>query len=149
MSVKLAEVLEHIRREPLPWRLMETLTECGRDTADVAAVISRAEAKAKINAQGQKRAAFSTCMTCWDTVRQHPTWLENPAAALARVLNDVRWRNDTRAELVNRELRVLAALTTAHPEEFAEMMVGLAGTTDLAARRRARRDGVKPFGGAS
>lgn len=127
--------LEHVERAALPWR-DENLTECGLPTAGHP-VITREAWLAKVKAQGKQRAAFTTCMTCWDAACRNATWDEDPVRAVDRAASD--WR---RKDQLATELRALALLVAAHRAEFEETLAGLADVGDLAARRRARRRGA-------
>jgi hypothetical protein len=127
--------MEHIERAPLPWR-DETLTECGLPTAGHP-VITRAAWLAKLRQQGKQRAAFTTCMTCWDAACRNSPWNDDPVRAIDRAASD--WR---RKDQFAAELRAIALLVDAHRDEFREAMAGLADVGDLAARRRARRRGA-------
>lgn len=60
--------VDHIAREPLPWRTRPHLTECGKPVEPLGdRVVSRGTIETRIRDIGQKRAAFTTCMTCVDT----------------------------------------------------------------------------------
>lgn len=127
---------EHvIRRSSLPWRPPEDhLTECGRLARDHAA-ITYDEFTRKLRTQGQQRAAMSTCMTCWNTANRYESWAVDPVDAIRREILGQRGDTDT----FRRELRALAALVEAHPDEFTGYLDGLQQTADLAARRLAKR----------
>jgi hypothetical protein len=126
--------MEHVERAPLPWR-DETLTECGLPTAGHP-VLTRDAWTDKVRTLGQQRAAFTTCMTCWEAARRNASWAEDPVRALNRATSD--WR---RQDILADELRAIALLVDAHRDEFRETLAGLADVGDLAARRRARRSG--------
>jgi hypothetical protein len=97
-------------------------------------VLSRDEVIAKIKDQGQQRAAMSTCMTCWGTASRHDTWAGKPSSVLAR---DVYARDGS--DLLDRELRALALLVEAHPDEFADTMESLGLATPFRAQQAKRR----------
>jgi len=123
---------EHVRRPDLPWRV-STMTECGKPTNDVKAVIGRDDLLAKLKRDGVQRAAYTTCMTCLNTARQWPEWGQDPVKALSREFfsaTDPRLKD---------ELRALAALVAEHREEFDGYVRGLTETVSLDAARRARR----------
>jgi hypothetical protein len=84
------EVLDHVKRPPLPWR-DEQLTECGKRIIDVASCVTRDEVIAKVKKQGKQRAAMSTCMTCWQTTARHRDWAASPCDVIARWLEKVSW----------------------------------------------------------
>ena len=130
---------DHVRRLDLPWR-ETTMTECGRQLADVATWITREELVARVKTDGIQRAAYSTCMTCLETAKRWPAWSENPAQALSRELG--HWgRPDEQTQV---ELRAIALLIAAHREEFDETVAGLKGTVSLAAARQAKRRRALP-----
>lgn len=126
--------MEHIERSPLPWR-DDTLTECGLPTAGHP-VISRDAWLDKVKRLGKQRAAFTTCMTCWDAACRNASWEEDPIRAVQRVCSDYRQKDQTQ-----NELRAIALLVAAHRAEFDETLAGLGAVGDLAARRRRRRTG--------
>lgn len=125
-------VMEHVERPPLPWRSIER-TECGLPVAGHP-VISRDDFVAKVKAQGKQRAAFTTCMTCWETALRWPTWEQDPVQRLSRETYGGRIDVHFRAELT-----AIAALVAAHRDEFDDMLSGLAETVSLADRRTAHR----------
>lgn len=123
---------EHVRRPDLPWRV-SALTECGRPVGELAHVIERPALLAKVHRDGIQRAAYTTCMTCLDTVRNRPDWDTDPVRALSREFYstaDPRFAD---------ELRAIAALVAAHRDEFDDYMAGLKETTRLDEARRNRR----------
>lgn len=142
---------DHLIRPLLPWRdPTDGLTECGL-TAEGHRWITLAEANQRIKAQGGRRAAFTLCMTCVDTVNRHQSrsFDEQPCGSLLRELEwawgRLRWqRSDmgddaiVRARRIDIEVRAIGALVEAHREEFDEFVAGHADTEDLTARRVAR-----------
>lgn len=140
-----APVLDHIERVPLPWRNGWRTTECGKRAEDVASVIDHDAAKRKFTAQGQQRAAMSTCMTCANTANRHWfTWEASPADVLDRWLLSNRWgQNSSKPESVqiNRELHAIAILIEAHRDEFDELVDGMGQAVSLADRRRTAKRG--------
>lgn len=124
--------LEHIERAALPWR-DERLTECGLPTAGHP-VLTRDQWIEKVRQLGKQRAAFTTCMTCWEAAQRNAAWSDDPVRAITRAASD--WR---RKDLFADELRAIALLLDAHREEYRETLAGLGNVGDLAARRRARR----------
>jgi hypothetical protein len=138
--------MEHVVRSRPPWRRGEDLTECGKAISAVHVAISRDAFIGKVKRQGQQRSALTTCMTCWNTARNHPSWQENPVASLVREAMRVRWQMPGRdgADLTFLdELRAIEALIAAHPDEWDELLTGLGQTTRLDERRfrRPRRHG--------
>ena len=148
--------LDHLSRPPLPWRAPH-LTECGKplDTIDAGRIISRDQLRKRVADIGQKRAAFSTCMTCWATAGR---WPDDPATALYREVGVV-WRTPpsyydfaprssegedrrshdeakARRDRFVGELEAIQALIEAHRGEFAAYLAGLDETVSLADRRR-------------
>lgn len=149
-------LLDHLSRPPLPWRAPH-LTECGKplDTIDAARIISRDQLRKRVDDIGQKRAAFSTCMTCWSTAGR---WPDDPWTALYREVSVV-WRTPpsyydyapsrdeggqrgahdeakARRDRFVGELEAIQALIEAHREEFDGYLAGLDETVSLADRRR-------------
>lgn len=124
--------LDHVIRYEPPWRIAGSLTECGRLVVDVASVVERDALRAKIAAQGQQRAAFTTCMVCWDRTKYYSSWAKDPCDVMAR---DSRGHSDQ----LHRELQALSVLVEHHREEFEGIMAGLADAGDLEQRRKERR----------
>ena len=137
----MSETLEHVLRALPPWRTGAE-TECGRAASDTGRVISRDEFVAKVNRQGQQRAAMSTCMTCWQTAQRHHDWAHSPSSVLEREVNRAtHWRKAGEEEpLIDRELRAIAALIDAHRDEFDGYLAGLGETLSLDELRARRRD---------
>lgn len=151
----LPEPLEHVERPQPPWRDLH-LTECGRDTATVP-VITRDQLIAKVKHQGQQRAAFTTCMTCWQRCRYTQAWDTNPVSCLMREAARYEHISMRRALFTDRklappenqriteagrfrdELLAIAALIDAHRDEFDEFVAGLGDTVQLDAARRAKQ----------
>lgn len=134
--------VQHVLRAAPPWRRHPVLTECGNKIREPERLITREQLAARVRKLGQKRAAYSTCITCWEAAKDHRGWDVDPASVIAR---DVRYRNRWGYEdddPMNREFRALAALVEAHLEEWDELVTGLDQTVSLDARRReARRRG--------
>lgn len=132
------EPLDHILRESAPpWRRSMRLTECGL-SADNHPTLSRVEMEARWKELGNQRASLFTCMTCAHTANRHPTWATDPAGAMARECEHYRYRDDG-GEPIRSELRAIAALIEAHPDEFYDYLDGLAETSSLDERRRIRK----------
>lgn len=131
--------LEHVLRTQIPWRAeTEAVTECGKRAIDVAAVIDFAAFQAKVKDQGQQRASMSTCMTCWgrSDYRKMHDWSASPSGALGREIQ--RQPYGDAENIVDKELRALAALVEAHRDEFDGYMEGLDQTVSLADHRRSK-----------
>jgi len=134
------EPLAHVRRHRLPWRADElTKTECGQKPAEFTRVIAHDELRALVKDIGKQRASMQLCMTCWGRMgwsgrEYYQSWDENPESLLERELRP-HGREET---LIRRELRAIAALVEAHPDEFAALMRGLeemVSPEELAAKR--------------
>lgn len=134
------EPVEHVRRPHPPWRKEDARTECGRPVSDVRLVITRDEFTAKLQQQGKRRAALSTCMTCLDTASQWPTWEQDPVQAIHReTYSNYGGRQVYGGAPVDEfrdELVALAELVNRHPEEFEAIRSGLSDTVSLADRRK-------------
>jgi len=132
------EAIEHVVRARLPWRTVESKTECGRDV-DQARLITREDLLAKVRKQGQARAAMTTCMTCWETCQRHPGWEDSPSAVIARQATSWTWARTPESAQVDRELWALAALVAAHQEEYAALLAAQSQNDELRQRRLQRR----------
>lgn len=133
----------HVLRAGLPWRTEAPLTECGRDATKLPAadLLTRDEARAKVKAWGARRSALVICMSCADTTNRWPTWDQDPVSAIERAGRGYGFRGHPtpdRRELLARELRAIALLIDAHPDEFTQAVEGLSETTQLADHRRDR-----------
>jgi hypothetical protein len=125
--------LQHVLRPMLPWR-NEHLTECGKTPNEHA--LTRDAFIAKVRQQGKKRAAMTTCMTCFETAQRWPDWNANPVAVLAREVKGVTYWGEAAHEAPLRdELRAIALLIEAHPEEFAGTLAALKNTVPFGKRR--------------
>lgn len=147
--------VDHITRAVLPWRNEPDLTECGKPVAGLAGrLVTRAEGAARIKRIGQKRAAFSLCMTCVQTSDRYrdrfdPTVSEDLVMAIGRAASAVQhaypphlgreetpqWRERQR---LLAEFEAIAALIAAHRDEFDGYLSGREQTVSLADRRRQR-----------
>lgn len=116
------EPVDHIVRPSLPWRDPGTaITECGYDASKVKA-LTREEFFQRLKEFGQQRTAILTCMTCSDTARRWGTWTDDPRKAMEREIlwehgGGYRARTD-RGDRLREELVAIAALISAHAEEF-------------------------------
>jgi hypothetical protein len=125
--------LSHVLRVRPPWRSTEK-TECGRAANDVAAVVSREEARAMVKRWGQRRAAFLLCQTC--SQGHYPaSWWAEPAGVLARDVTK-SWAAE-KSEVAD-ELRALGQLVEAHREEFEALLTGVREGHALEEARAAR-----------
>ncbi|SEU46446.1 hypothetical protein [Nonomuraea wenchangensis] len=132
--------LQHVIRPKLPWR-DEQLTECRKPPNEHA--ITRDQFIAKVRKLGKKRAAMTTCMTCFDTAERWPDWNTNPVAVLARDVRGVTyWGGVDHEAPLRDELRAIALLIEAHQEEFAQTLAALKNTVPFGKRKpRAVRRG--------
>lgn len=134
------EPVDHIERPRLPWRsdTDTSLTECGFECVRVK-TLTHSEFFRRMKEYGEQRTAILTCMTCMNTSRQWATWDEDPRKALGREIDwEIRWMAKHGNRLRD-EMRAIALLIKAHPEEFKELVHGVMGTVDLLAERRKRR----------
>lgn len=144
---------DHVFRNPLPWRSAEdALTECGLHAASYS-TLTREEMQAKVKREGSTRAAMSSCMTCWNTVRDRlRIWpgVKPILEVVAREVTATQWRSDERAVRFSRELEALAVLAERHREEFNTLVADDADSTDLEAYRHQKRESARstPKGGA-
>lgn len=125
----------HVRRPGLPWRIEHGKTECGLPVAGHP-VITRTEFLAKIKREGERRARITTCQTCLDTARRHPSWDENPEGCLSR---EIPGWGRARPSRFRTELLALAALAARHREEFTEIMEDIEAVVPIAEGSKARR----------
>jgi hypothetical protein len=121
-------------------------------------LITRAQLKTRIDRLGQKRAAYTTCMTCVETAQR---WPDDPINNLHRELAEVQrlhqwmphpqyWarrdhkeyeryeRDRKRHDLLALEIEAITALIDAHRDEFGGYLAGVEDTTSLAQARAAR-----------
>jgi hypothetical protein len=118
------EPVDHILRPRLPWREERepAITECGFDAQKVK-TLTRAEFFQRLKDLGQQRTAMFTCMTCTQTARRWPTWDDDPRQAIDREVNwECAWRNNGRGQQLKDELLAVAALITAHADEFRSLV---------------------------
>ncbi|MCP2256290.1 hypothetical protein LY13_005080 [Prauserella aidingensis] len=127
--------LDHVLRPPLPWR-QDRMSECGR--AEPQQAITREEFVQRVRQHGQKRAAMTTCMTCWETTERWPSWETDPVGAIAREFYGRHGRARD-SDRLRDELRAIAALVEEHRDEFDGYLTGLAQTSSLDQHRRQRR----------
>lgn len=129
--------LQHVARPVPPWRTADPLTECGL-AITFSGVLSRGEFVTKIRQQGKVRGAMTTCMTCWNTAQNWPTWDQDPVKMVSRECSPFDAR---KTETIRLELRAIASLVDAHREEFDGLLAGLSQTVSMddLRRRRARR----------
>jgi hypothetical protein len=137
--------LDHLLRVLPPWHTGPALTECGRPLGDVKSVVSREVLAAKVAREGQRRAAFSTCMTCAQLVGRTSSWAVRPAVVVDRWARGAwSWSHGSGevGERQRRELLAVGMLLEEHRAEFEDLVAGLGEAADLGqARRLARRKG--------
>jgi hypothetical protein len=136
----MAEVKEHIIRTPLPWRAHEdATTECGLP-ANSYPSLTPEQMEAKVKREGEQRASYSSCMTCWTTRRNRG--FAQRSNSLLDVLNREILRgahsNPAAWKQLDREVRAMVLLVEAHREEFDTILRDMAEAVDLGAVRRAR-----------
>lgn len=141
--------VDHVTRPPLPWRTDAHVTECGKPLDQLVA---------RVQELGQKRAAYSTCMTCWETASRHRSDRRDLVRTLRREIEALRYvplgfiaepatkacTLDQRRRRLDSELEALGALVDAHREEFDGYLAGKAQTASLADRRRSRAARPRP-----
>jgi hypothetical protein len=153
--------LDHVARPRLPWRHDDELTECGKRISGLPAdrIITYVELAERVTVLGQQRAAYTTCMTCWDTSERHRHARAEPIQVLRREIEglglyprepmpDEHYRSErerrsayaawARHVRLQRELEAIAALVEAHRPEFDEFLAGREEAVDLASRRQRR-----------
>jgi pterin-4a-carbinolamine dehydratase len=103
-------------------------------------VISRTEFVAKVQRLGPRRAALTTCLTCFETAQRWPTWEVDPCRRIAREVRSADWKQDTQ---LRDELTAMAELISRHRPEFDSILASLGETVRLADhRRKVRRTGA-------
>jgi hypothetical protein len=113
----------------------------------MALVWTRDEAVAQAKEMGKQRFSLFCCMTCMDTAERWPMWEQDPVQVMMRECQHAprSWTQYRYAETpdepgtLERELRAMAALATAHPEEFRQMVDGLKETVSMDALRAKKR----------
>ncbi len=122
----MTEQLDHILRAQLPWRAAASITECGRD---VATALRYEQFAKKLQLQGQKRAALTTCMTCWERPEAHERRQEFcnlSGDAVSAVYREIKrcgtWRPTARREELATEFRAIGTLVARHREEFDSLL---------------------------
>lgn len=135
------EPVDHVERPRLPWRADEpSLTECGLNAASVP-MISRTELERRVKDRGYQRTALMTCMTCLNTAQRWLDWDSDPRQALAREAEWEgygRWHGDKRGTRLRDELRSIAALISAHPDEFRRLCEQADWNNRLAKKAKAK-----------
>lgn len=128
--------LAHVLRSVPPWRLNPVpIAYCGLINPDYAWDYSTL--RTKHDELGAQRLSLFCCMTCLTTVsnrvrarRAEPTFEHDPVEVLHREALDLQ-RRTTHSTPLPDELRALALLVAAHPEEFAQTMASLSTVTPL------------------
>lgn len=141
----MSDRLDHIAREPLPWR-DEHLTECGREITATLPAVTPDEVRDRIRKWGKQRTSFTVCMTCvnrYDIAALHgDTWERNPIGLLHRELQRCGvyggGTETPKTALMTAELHAISALIAAHREEFDAYVNGVTDTVSLADRRKKR-----------
>lgn len=136
--------LAHVLRSVPPWRLNpDRIAYCGLVNPGHAWDYSTL--CTKHNELGAQRLSLFCCMTCLTTVsnrvrsrRAEATFEHDPVEVLHREALDLQRRASHSTPLAD-ELRALALLVQAHPEEFAQTMASLSTVTPLRPARSTRR----------
>ena len=132
--------LTHIARPPLPWR-DSGKTVCGQPISQYAdgRVVGLADAHAMQRRLGKQRFALAICMTCAHNVGRWASWDNDPIARMEREVSGGAFGK--RDPILEHELRAIAALIAAHPDEFSDLVSSYAdgGVVSLAAHRKERR----------
>ena len=133
------EPVDHIERPRLPWRSPDepALTECGFAAVKVK-TLTRSEFFRRLKEYGTQRTAVLTCWTCLEAARRWATWEDDPRQAMAR---EIQWegQREERGTHLRDELRAIALLIKAHPDEFAVIVRQVQGTVDFLSERRKRK----------
>ena len=137
------EPKEHILRVALPWRTeADGLTECGLDARDCRAV-TRAQMERKVAEQGQARASFTSCMTCWSAVRDNRRAEQRLGAEVAVIRRALDRYDSAEVRRLQHDFTAIRLLVAAHRDEFDTTVRDLEGAVDLTAARRAAGNGGK------
>lgn len=142
------EPLDHVAREPLPWRDREEgLTECGRPLKSCQS-LTLEQMREKVKAQGERRASLSSCMTCWETSRRYEyqrEWRKNVHPIFQAVQREIERVKIEHSVRLGREFHALALLAEAHREEFDAILRDMNDAIDI---RSAKKKTAPPqFGG--
>lgn len=117
---------------PLPWR-PAWQTECGLVIEQSSDVLTRAEWIAKVKNEGQQRAAFSTCMTCWQTAlrRDYSKRGDEEEAALRAIARELESYNKAGREVLRADFAAIAILIERHRNEFDDLIEDYKSTVRL------------------
>lgn len=127
------ESLCHVARAPLPWR-PAWQTECGLRIDSGAPVMTREEFIAKVKREGQQRAAFSTCMTCWQTSSRHMHPEVDDEERSLRALNrELDWYRKDGREILKADISAISILIKRYRAEFDELVEDYKATVKLPA----------------
>jgi hypothetical protein len=121
--------ITHVMRAPLPWRPAK-LTECGllaheHPTSSVEDFI------AKVKREGQQRASYSTCMTCWNAAKRH---FGDRFYSMHPIERELQWsksrsaRSGAKGPTIIDELTAIGELVERHRDEFNAILVQQAQT---------------------
>lgn len=158
--------LDHVARPALPWRTSADLTECGKEIARIepARILTIEQLAARVADLGQKRAAYTTCMTCWETADRWGSRDPDPIKSVVREAEAVQHvsryvpaslqhlkpshrervvRDVARRERLTADLEAIVALVAAHREEFDGYLSGRSEAVSLAERRSTRKAQVR------
>lgn len=137
------EPIEHIERPYLPWRVKEeSLTECGILAVKVR-TLTRSDFHRRLKEWGERRTAITTCMTCTDAAKRWTDWQTDPRQAIEREILwegiGSRWGNKDHGVRLRNELKAIEILIKKHLNEFTELRDSVAGTINLLAEKRKRK----------
>ena len=134
--------LTHIIRTGLPWR-EATKTVCGRPVTQYPAnlVINLRDAVAMQRRLGTQRFALAICMTCAHHVNRWVEWDTDPQQRMEREVTGGGFGKID--PLLDAELRAIAALISAHRDEFDQTVEAFVNKdvvtmSDLRAQRTAK-----------
>ncbi len=132
----------HLLRSKPPWREGLDFSICGRAAEKCARIIDPGDLDPAARAAAVRCAIWrkdeppaGLCAVCCDRLRYSATWAADPVAVVAI---DTDIYADCRGDALRTELRALAALVAAHPDEFRELLEGESVMLALAGSRSRR-----------
>ncbi|MDO8391035.1 MAG: hypothetical protein Q7V57_11140 [Actinomycetota bacterium] len=146
-GIERAADLHHITRTNLPWR-DATRTVCGKPISQYRPdlVITLADAQSMQRRLGQQRFALAICMTCANNVGHWAEWDANPIMRFQREINGNGMGRDRDDQVVENELRAVAALIERHREEFDDMVTALSDGSVITMQQLRRNRQTKEAG---
>lgn len=140
----MSEVREHIIRTPLPWRTNEeATTECGLPAQSYPSLTPE-QMEAKVQREGEQRASYSSCMTCW-RVRRDRGYARRTNSLLDVLNREILRGAHSDSEVwtrLDRELRAMVLLVEAHRAEFDGILADMADAISLSAARFRKQRGA-------